>query len=110
MSSAGHLPPLLVPPEGEATFLPVEPGPPLGVGGPYRQHTVELPVGSMLLLYTDGLVESRLRPVDVGMEALRVAARGLSDPEDLCEKALFSLGRDNAHDDDTAMLAVRLDP
>jgi GAF domain-containing protein/anti-sigma regulatory factor (Ser/Thr protein kinase) len=109
MSSAGHLPPLLVPPLGEPTFLPVEPGPPLGVGGPYRQHTVELPVGSMLLLYTDGLVESRVRPVDVGMEALRAAARGLSDPEDLCEKALVALGRDNAHDDDTAMLAVRLD-
>jgi serine phosphatase RsbU (regulator of sigma subunit) len=107
LSSAGHLPPLLVPALGEAAYLPVEPGPPLGVGGPYHQHTVTLPAGTTLLLYTDGLVESRTRPVDVGMEALRVAATGLSDPEALCEKALVAVG--NAHDDDTAMLAVRLD-
>jgi serine phosphatase RsbU (regulator of sigma subunit)/anti-sigma regulatory factor (Ser/Thr protein kinase) len=109
LSSAGHLPPLLVPVLGEPEYLAVEPGPPLGVGGPYAQHTVTVPRGATLLLFTDGLVESRVRPVDVGMEALRAAARGLSEPEDLCEKALVALGRDNAHDDDTAMLAVRLD-
>jgi serine phosphatase RsbU (regulator of sigma subunit) len=109
IASAGHLPPLLLHPTEGARFLEVEPGPPLGVGTPeYPQTTVSLPSGAMLLLYTDGLVEDRLRPVDAGMEDLRQVCSDASDPEGLCERALTIAGHGEQHEDDTAMLAIRL--
>jgi serine phosphatase RsbU (regulator of sigma subunit) len=64
----------------------------------------------MLLLYTDGLVEDRVLPVDAGMETLRAAVTDVTDPEQMCDRALAALGRDSQHDDDTAMLAVSLLP
>ena len=95
-------------PDGPARFLEIEPGPPLGVGlRDYPQRTFALRPSSTVLLYTDGLVEDRTRPVDVGMEQLRVAARGVTDPEALCERVLAALGGGEGHDD-TAMLAVAL--
>ncbi|MGH8866735.1 MAG: SpoIIE family protein phosphatase [Actinomycetes bacterium] len=109
MASAGHLPPLVVPREGEAYYLDVTPGPPLGAGEPtYPQLRATLPPSSTLLLYTDGLVEDRRRAVDRGLEALRVAAATADGPESLCDRALAALGRDTAHEDDTAVLAVHL--
>jgi serine phosphatase RsbU (regulator of sigma subunit)/anti-sigma regulatory factor (Ser/Thr protein kinase) len=111
IASAGHLPPLVVTADGTAAYLEVEPGPPLGAGTPdYPELTTTLSPGTMLLLFTDGLVEDRLRPVDEGLELLRKAASSATDPEGLCQRALIALGRDQAHDDDTAMLAVALDP
>ena len=109
MASAGHLPPLLLHPTESARFLDVEPGPPLGAGTPdYPQTTVSLPSGAMLLLYTDGLVEDRLRPVDAGMEDLRQVCSDATDPENLCECALTIAGHGEQHEDDTAMLAIRI--
>jgi GAF domain-containing protein/anti-sigma regulatory factor (Ser/Thr protein kinase) len=109
VASAGHLPPLIVRPDGRADYLEVEPGPPLGSDMPdYPTTTVPLEPGSTLLLFTDGLVEDRARPVEVGMEALRVAAAGVANPEQLCERVLDALGRSQGHDDDTALLAVTL--
>jgi serine phosphatase RsbU (regulator of sigma subunit) len=111
VASAGHLPPLLVPARGEPAFVPVDPGPPLGAGRPeYRAATVPFGAGSMLLLFTDGLVEDRVRAVDVGMRMLREAAAGAGSAEDLCERALVALGRADGSDDDTALLAVSLMP
>jgi serine phosphatase RsbU (regulator of sigma subunit) len=108
VASAGHLPPLVTTGR-EAYYLDVEPGPPLGAGqAVYPELSITLPEESTLLLFTDGLVEDRHRPVEVGMESLRTAAVRVTDPETLCDRALSSLGRDSAHDDDTAMLAVAL--
>ncbi|ADP81992.1 SpoIIE family protein phosphatase [Pseudofrankia inefficax] len=110
VASAGHLPPLVVPPHGEPRFVTVEPGPPLGAGEPgtsYSETLVPFAAGSILLLYTDGLVEDRDRSVDDGMALLRSAAAGATGPEDLCERALAALTR-GSHDDDTALLAVSL--
>ncbi|MEV7401330.1 SpoIIE family protein phosphatase [Streptomyces sp. NPDC091267] len=57
MASAGHPPPALVRPGGGVDYLPVVPGPMLGVGeNPFEVLSVTLPVGSVLALYTDGLV------------------------------------------------------
>lgn len=107
VASAGHLPPLVSAARGSAYYLDVVPGPPLGVGdASYPElHTV-LPESSTLLLFTDGLVEDRQLPVDVGMETLRTAVAHADGPERLCELALAALGRDIGHDDDTALLAV----
>ncbi|MHB2024730.1 MAG: SpoIIE family protein phosphatase, partial [Mycobacteriales bacterium] len=110
VASAGHLPPLLLPPDGVASYLPVAPLPPLGAGildG--RATALTLQPGTMLLLYTDGLVESRHRLLEEGLALLQRAAHGAADPDDLCERSLAGLSYaegDHAFEDDTALLAV----
>ncbi|MBX6388212.1 MAG: SpoIIE family protein phosphatase, partial [Frankia sp.] len=115
VTSAGHLPPLVVPAEGEPRFVEVEPGPPLGAGlagdvqpAPYAETIVPFAPGSILLLYTDGLVEDRHRSADAGMATLRSVAAGAAGSEELCDRALAALARGSGHDDDTALLAVSL--
>ena len=79
---AGHVPPLLAVPENGASFLDAAGGPPLGVraGEVWRETTTQLPVGSTLLLYTDGLVRDA-ESLDVGMTRLLSAfARGPTAP------------------------------
>lgn len=75
-STAGHPPPLLLPATGPARYLEEAQGPPLGVppSAPRRTVTEELAVGARLVLYTDGLVERRREPLDVGLERLLRAA------------------------------------
>jgi GAF domain-containing protein/anti-sigma regulatory factor (Ser/Thr protein kinase) len=110
-TSAGHPPPLVVYPNGVAVFLEGGRGLPLGTGAAttYAQRTVELPIGSTLVLYTDGLVERRGEAIDVGLERLRTAAEeGPSDPERLVEHVLSRLVGVNERGDDIALLAVRL--
>ncbi|EIV92330.1 SpoIIE family protein phosphatase [Frankia sp. QA3] len=109
LASAGHLPPLLIPPKAPARYLLVEPGPPLSAGLPdYPETELQVEPGSTLLFFTDGLVEDRGRPVDEGMELLRAGAAAQGTPEEVCDRALAALGRDADHEDDTALLAVRL--
>ncbi|MER6613843.1 SpoIIE family protein phosphatase [Streptomyces xantholiticus] len=108
-ANAGHLPPVLVEPGEEALLLDVPPGMPLGVGGePFEEVEVEVPEGSLLALYTDGLVESRDHPLDEGLRAFRTA---LADPvrplEDVCDHVLSTL--DTRHgEDDIALLMARI--
>ena len=74
LASAGHPLPVLVTPDGAASFLDLPVGPPLGLGGlPFESTEIELPAGSILALYTDGLIESRYRDIDLGLERLRQA-------------------------------------
>ncbi|MFD7437297.1 SpoIIE family protein phosphatase [Streptomyces sp. NPDC059861] len=71
---AGHPPPALVDPSGDVTLLDIPAGTPLGVGGQtYEDVTLELSEGSTLVLYTDGLVETRDRDIDFGLDRLRHA-------------------------------------
>ncbi|MGN6242745.1 MAG: SpoIIE family protein phosphatase [Motilibacteraceae bacterium] len=109
-ASAGHLPPVLVPPDGPATLLPIPSGAPLGVGGvAFESACVQVPDGTRVVLYTDGLVESRGLDLDHGLDALREALDTAPDDLDaLCDDVLTRLGRDAAHDDDVALLAARL--
>ncbi|MGB8650290.1 MAG: SpoIIE family protein phosphatase [Mycobacteriales bacterium] len=111
LASAGHLPPLVVSPYGTAQFLYLDPGLPLGVGGAeYVEQSLVLDPGTLLLLYTDGLVEERESPIEEGLEQLRRAAEGepVRSPEEFCDRVLRALGRDGGHDDDTALLALLL--
>ncbi len=108
-ANAGHLPPVLLEPGEDALMLDVPPGMPLGVGGePFEEVEVELPEGSLLALYTDGLVESRDHPLDEGLQAFVGALSDPSQPlEDVCDHVLNTL--DTHHgEDDIALLMARV--
>ncbi|MCK7627135.1 SpoIIE family protein phosphatase [Streptomyces sp. RS10V-4] len=115
MARAGHVQPLLLRPDGGAEFVEVPGGPPLGLGGmPFDTCRLDLPEGSRLVLYTDGLVEDRARGIDEGMAVLH---RTLGDhpartPEETCEAALGALLPDRPADDIALLVARtrRLDP
>ncbi|MFF2846162.1 SpoIIE family protein phosphatase [Streptomyces sp. NPDC058001] len=107
LANAGHLPPVLVPDGGAPWLLDLPRGAPLGVGGvPFRSVTVNLAPGDRLVLYTDGLVESRLIDIDTRLDAL---LRLLSTPEpsleDLCERLLRVLRGADDHDDVALLIA-----
>ncbi|MFJ6010588.1 SpoIIE family protein phosphatase [Streptomyces sp. NPDC092952] len=108
-ANAGHLPPAVVEPGSRARLLDVPPGMPLGVGGePFEEVEVDLKEGSLLALYTDGLVESRDHPLDEGLDALRGALVEAERPvEELCDHVLTTL--DTRHgEDDIALLMARI--
>ncbi|MDB1088544.1 SpoIIE family protein phosphatase [Streptomyces sp. ACA25] len=111
-SIAGHPPPLLVSPEGEARFLEEAHNPLIGLGlSDFRVDAIEpLPAGSTLMLYTDGLVERPGEHLDDGLDRLRRhAAEVVEMPLALfCDDLLSEpagIGRD-----DIAIIAVRLPP
>ncbi|MGC0423297.1 SpoIIE family protein phosphatase [Embleya sp. AB8] len=108
VARAGHPPPALVRPGGTVEFLDLPAGPPLGLGGlPFESAEFELPEGSLLVLYTDGLVEARDRDVESGMNRLSAS---LADPDrpldELCRSVLGILPR-NPPADDVALLIAR---
>ena len=86
---------------------------PLGIGQTQRrsQAAVELGEGDTLLLYTDGLVESRACPIDDGLELLRESvSRQHGTVDELLDRVLADLGRDAGREDDVAVIAVRPSP
>ncbi|MFG2730380.1 SpoIIE family protein phosphatase [Streptomyces canus] len=108
IARAGHPAPALVHPDGTATYLDLPAGPPLGLGGlPFETVEMDLPEGSLLALYTDGLVESRTRDMDTGLDAL---GRALTTPADsleaLCHHVVEAL-LPSRPDDDAALLLAR---
>ncbi|PVY97075.1 PP2C family protein-serine/threonine phosphatase [Actinomycetospora cinnamomea] len=106
-ASAGHLPALLRHADGTIDLLGEAVAQPLGVGHEFPERTAAFPVGADLLLYTDGLVESRTRDVTRGMEWLVAAVAGLPRPltPEACDDLVEALtGGDN--DDDIALVYV----
>ncbi len=112
-TNAGHPPPLLVTHDGLASYLTGAHGPLLGLPAartPERSHaTCELPPRSTLLLYTDGLVESRQHGIDHGLERLRQQAAALARRPlaDFCDTVLANV-RPPENEDDVALLALRV--
>lgn len=108
MARAGHLPPALVHPDGTVEIVDFVAGPPLGlVGLPFETAELELPEGSSLVLYTDGLVEHRDRDIDLGLDLLRSSlARPGRSPEQVCDDVLGALLPVNPTDD-IALLVAR---
>ena len=109
VASAGHLPPLLVHPDGTNEFLDVSPAPPLGIGASQMySRTLQIEDGSLLLMYTDGLVEKRTEDIDTGLAGLR-AIFGPGSPQqpldDLCRMALADVYDDHQRDDIAILLA-----
>jgi PAS domain S-box-containing protein len=109
MARAGHLPPAIVDPDGRLSFPDLPAGPPLGLGGlPFESMEIELPVGSLMALFTDGLVETRDRDIDQGIDTLgRVLSERRGSLEELCDQAVSELLPDGTTADDTALLLVR---
>ncbi|MBL7486666.1 SpoIIE family protein phosphatase [Frankia sp. AgW1.1] len=72
LAGAGHPAPLLVCPDSAPRYVELDPGLPLGVGDGTRfaETTVDLPPGSSLVFFTDGLVESRHQPISEGLDLL----------------------------------------
>lgn len=107
VATAGHPPPLLVPSGSLGSFLDLQVGPPLGVNAEVvRSSTVvALPVGAVMVFYTDGLIERRGKSLDDGMERLRSAVRADS-AETVCRQAVRTLLKDKVQDD-IAIVVVR---
>ncbi|GGW93637.1 SpoIIE family protein phosphatase [Streptomyces lomondensis] len=107
LSSAGHLPPVLAGADGGAKLVDVPGGVPLGVGGvEFGTVEVDFAPGSLLALYTDGLVENRGEPIDTGLSTL---TRLLETPGPSLQRAGDSLlgALRPEPDDDVALLLVR---
>ncbi|MEV3913251.1 MULTISPECIES: SpoIIE family protein phosphatase [Streptomyces] len=107
LASAGHPLPLIISPDGTRTPAPAQPGPPLGIGGlPFEATELQLPEGSLLALYTDGLVESRERDVDERIaELLRVLNHSATSLEGLCDTVLDAMLPERRTDDAALLLA-----
>ncbi|MGW7657916.1 SpoIIE family protein phosphatase, partial [Streptomyces tendae] len=105
---AGHPPPALVQPDGTVEFLhDIPPGLPLGVGGlPFETVEHQLTEGTLLALYTDGLVEYLGRDVDTGLDRL---AHVLADYDGSLEQVCQSMVALTAEPrrDDVALLLAR---
>ncbi|MGF1427918.1 SpoIIE family protein phosphatase [Kitasatospora sp. LaBMicrA B282] len=111
VACAGHLPPVVMGADGAARALDVPPGVPLGVGGvAFENVEFTLPEGSVLALYTDGLVERRGADIDEGIAELcaTLAARGRT-LEAHCDAVISALVR-GATEDDVAMIMARALP
>ncbi|MFF0067081.1 SpoIIE family protein phosphatase [Streptomyces sp. NPDC005279] len=105
---AGHPPPALVTPDGAVHFLDVPAGPPLGLGGlPFETFETELPEGSLLALYTDGLLEARDHDIDEALDKMFAAlARPAQSLDTVCDRVLSAM-LTHRPDDDIALLIAR---
>ncbi|MGW0735711.1 SpoIIE family protein phosphatase [Streptomyces sp. NPDC002851] len=108
VARAGHPGPAVVHPDGSVTHPDVPASLPLGLGGhPFETTELQLPEGSQLVLYTDGLIESRDRDIDVGLGQLQdvLAGEPARTPEDTCQAVLDAMLPEHASDDVALMVA-----
>ncbi|MFJ2647622.1 SpoIIE family protein phosphatase [Streptomyces sp. NPDC087420] len=93
VARAGHPPPAIVSPDGRVTFPDLPAGTPIGLGlAPFESVELELEPGSVIALYSDGLVESRETDIDAGLERLRTAlSRTGTSLEDLCSGVVAAM-------------------
>jgi anti-sigma regulatory factor (Ser/Thr protein kinase)/GAF domain-containing protein len=111
-SCAGHPYPLLLSPEGEPRFLESGRRPPVAVGtdGPAGTDAkCDLPAGSVVLLYTDGLIERPGQTLDEGFARLLDTAAGCADLPvgDICAQLLDRMAPPGGYTDDVVVLALR---
>jgi phosphoserine phosphatase RsbU/P len=108
--SAGHPAPVLAVPGQSPTFIAVPNGPPVGVEPTAGRSSavVPVPVGGVMVLYSDGLVERRGEILDTGLEHL-LASVTTGHPEVVCNAAVERLIGSKPPRDDVAIVAVRRD-
>ncbi len=110
LASAGHPLPLVMTGGGcDQLDLPV--CPPLGVHlGPFTEHRVMLPPAATLVAFTDGLVERRVESIESRIARLRHLLGSLERPtaEAAVGLALGMLDERGEHEDDIAIIAIRL--
>ncbi|MFF3160665.1 SpoIIE family protein phosphatase [Streptomyces sp. NPDC003273] len=108
LAAAGHPAPAVLLPGGAAEFVPMSAGPPLGVGGlPFEATELQLPEGSVVALYTDGLVEDRDRDVDRATEELRRALGAPAGSLEALSDDVLKAVMPEQPTDDVALLLVR---
>jgi serine phosphatase RsbU (regulator of sigma subunit) len=106
LSAAGHLPPVLAWPDGSARVPDLPAGQSLGLGSAvYGQARVKLAPGTVIALYTDGLVETRTRSFEQGISALQAELAGARGPLAARRDAIISVLANDAEDDVTLVLA-----
>ncbi|WP_329273794.1 SpoIIE family protein phosphatase [Streptomyces sp. NBC_01451] len=116
ITRAGHPPPAVVHPDGTVYFPALTADPPLGAAEPpFETVELKVPDGSLLVLYTDGLVESSKREIDEGMGQLAHLLRGAyeagteGDLAGLCDTLTAGLlPAEQPNADDAALLIARL--
>jgi serine phosphatase RsbU (regulator of sigma subunit)/anti-sigma regulatory factor (Ser/Thr protein kinase) len=112
--TAGHLPPLLIEPDGCARLLEQRHGLPVGMrsGHDYQAFCYPFPTGSRLLLFTDGLIERRGEAIDAGFQRLTAAAEDAARLADspLADAVYRALLDDTSLEDDVALLAIETMP
>ncbi|WP_377273077.1 SpoIIE family protein phosphatase [Peterkaempfera sp. SMS 1(5)a] len=106
LASAGHLYPLIIS-NGTAATVHGHVGPPLGIGGlPFETTELQVEEGSVLAMFTDGLVESRNRDIDQGLARLgQVLTRPEPSLDKACSAAVDAMGADGLTDDVALLLA-----
>ncbi|MEU8777671.1 SpoIIE family protein phosphatase [Streptomyces sp. NPDC048606] len=111
ISTAGHLPPVHLRSGRHPRLLRLKTAVPLGVGGiPFGTTSVTLAPGDELVMYTDGLVETRDQDIDTRLLTLTDLLAGPHRPiEETCDLLLSALRRPDTHDD-VALLIARTDP
>lgn len=111
--NAGHLPPLVLSPDGRPRLDPTPAGTPLGWASPRKQYPFALPRGNTAVWYSDGLVESRDRGLDTGLDEL-VAVAGQASPEviahpdRLLEYLVNRMLAGHEQDDDVTLLVLKV--
>jgi PAS domain S-box-containing protein len=111
--NAGHLPTLLLMPDGAPVLDQAEAGTPLGWASPRRQHAFRLPPGSSAVFYSDGLVENRVRGLDAGLDELVAVAASapqpmLGQPGQLLQFLLDHMLAGHEQDDDVTLLVMHV--
>ena len=114
-ANGGHPPPVVRPPDGAAFRLDRALSPLIGARPPGErvrsEAAVTLPAGALLVFYTDGLVESRGRGVEDGIDLLCAAVSAVdprATPDEVCDTILAGMiGPD--WDDDVVLLVIRID-
>ncbi|MFD9517481.1 PP2C family protein-serine/threonine phosphatase [Streptomyces sp. NPDC059979] len=112
-SSAGHPPPALCDRDGTVVFLDQATDPPLGARPEHAarpQARTAFTDGSVLVLYTDGLIERRREDIDTGLQRLAdaLARHRAAAPEALADALLADLIPPVGVTDDTALVVLRL--
>ncbi|GLZ07944.1 membrane protein [Actinomadura sp. NBRC 104412] len=110
MASAGHPPPAIVDPSGRVVFPELPAGPPIGMGlGSHESIHRDVGGGTLLALYTDGLIRGRDSDPGTGMERLGAALARASGPLDsLCHTLIDTMVSDGTTDDVTVLLVRTL--
>jgi serine phosphatase RsbU (regulator of sigma subunit) len=114
VAAAGHPPPAIVEPGGGVSFPRPPEGTPIGLGlGAYRPLTLDLAEGSLIALYTDGLIETRESDIESGIgrlgSALSHAGRSHAalPLDDFCSTVVRLMTGDGPNEDDVALLVAR---
>jgi serine phosphatase RsbU (regulator of sigma subunit)/PAS domain-containing protein len=106
---AGHPPPAIRAPDGKVTFPDVPTVGPIGLGlGQYASLDVQLAEGSVIAMFTDGLIETRADGIDAGLDRLGAVLAGTTgELDDICAHVIDSMRRETSPQDDVALLLAR---